>query len=145
MEKVLKEINSLQGLHGAFICNNRGELLSGRSGLDFDETAIKKISLQIIQSMAALEQAGAPATELDFKFDGIRLVARDLPAALLVAFSEPHVDIAMLRMGLNVAVGSLKDNVALQERVVSASAQREIVEDEVDRASWNLQKSFASK
>ncbi len=143
--KTLKEVNALQGLRGAFICDNRAELLSGTVGLEFDGAAIKKIGLQMIQSMAALEKAGAPATELDFEFDGIRLVARDLPGALLVVFSEPQVDIAMLRMGLNVAVSSLKKNAELQERVARANTQREIVETQLDIASWNLQKSFAAQ
>jgi predicted regulator of Ras-like GTPase activity (Roadblock/LC7/MglB family) len=137
MEEALAEINAVAGVRGSFVCDNLGTMIVSAvmTGLDASFDAIGR---EVTQTMAALETAGEAVSELDFSYEGARLVAHDLEKAVLVVLCEPEVEIAMLRLTLSVVMARLKGDAETQSRLEARAEEKEVVQDEVDEISWHL-------
>ena len=137
MEEGLAEINAVAGVRGSFVCDNLGTMIVSAvmTGLDASFDAIGR---EVTQTMAALETTGEAVSELDFAYEGARLVAHDLEKAVLVVVCEPEVEIAMLRLTLSVVMARLKGDAETQSRLEARAKEKEVVQDEVDEISWHL-------
>ena len=137
MEEALAEINAVAGVRGSFVCDNLGTMIVSAvmTGLDASFDAIGR---EVTQTMAALETTGEAVSELDFAYEGARLVAHDLEKAVLVVLCEPDVEIAMLRLTLSVVMARLKGDAETQSRLEARAEEKEVVQDEVDEMSWHL-------
>jgi len=137
MEEALAEINAVAGVRGSFVCDNLGTMIVSAvmTGLDASFDAIGR---EVTQTMAALETTGEAVSELDFAYEGARLVAHDLEKAVLVVLCEPEVEIAMLRLTLSVVMARLKGDTETQSRLEARAEEKEVVQDEVDEMSWHL-------
>ena len=137
MEEALAEINAVAGVRGSFVCDNLGTMIVSAvmTGLDASFDAIGR---EVTQTMAALETTGEAVSELDFAYEGARLVAHDLEKAVLVVLCEPDVEIAMLRLTLSVVMARLKGDAETQSRLEARAEEKEVVQDEVDEISWHL-------
>ena len=137
MEEALAEINAVAGVRGSFVCDNLGTMIVSAvmTGLDASFDAIGR---EVTQTMAALETTGEAVSELDFSYEGARLVAHDLEKAVLVVLCEPEVEIAMLRLTLSVVMARLKGDAETQSRLEARAEEKEVVQDEVDEMSWHL-------
>lgn len=137
MEEALAEINAVAGVRGSFVCDNLGTMIVSAvmTGLDASFDAIGR---EVTQTMAALETTGEAVSELDFAYEGARLVAHDLEKAVLVVLCEPEVEIAMLRLTLSVVMARLKGDAETQSRLEARAKEKEVVQDEVDEISWHL-------
>lgn len=137
MEEGLAEINAVAGVRGSFVCDNVGKMIVSAvvTGLD---ASLDAIGREVTQTMAALKTAGEAVSELDFAYEGARLVAHDLEKAVLVVLCEPQVEIAMLRLTLSVVMARLKGDTETQSRLEARAEEKEVVQDEVDEISWHL-------
>ncbi|MEJ2562496.1 MAG: hypothetical protein P8Z42_07385, partial [Anaerolineales bacterium] len=91
---------------------------------------LRGISRQVTHAIAARIQNGIQ--EIDLTYEGIRVLIRDLKQAALVVICESNVDIALLRLTLNVSLSkpefeSQLSNIAPKEQVI-----RIVQEDDVD-------------
>jgi hypothetical protein len=98
-----------------------------------------------VHTAAVLDSVGESVKELDFTYPGSRLLVRDLDDSLLVVLCEPKVEIAMLRITLNVAAAQLKDDVELRTLLKDSAPEREVLENELDQVSWQLLKALERK
>lgn len=138
MEKGLAEINAVAGVRGSFICDNRGQVIVSATPVDLDATVLKSIGERAVQVLVALETAGEATREMDFMYDQVRLIVRDLTSAVLIVLCQPQVDVAMLRLTLNVVAARLKGHRQLATRATT----REITQNKVDQVSRNLLETF---
>lgn len=117
MKTTLTEINAVTGVQGSFFCDKQGEVLACAAPASLDTSALQGIGRQVALTLTALETAGETMNELDFTYEGARLVARVLVNAVLVVMCEPQVEIALLRLTLNVATVRMKGNGAIQSQL----------------------------
>ncbi len=140
MDQVLAEINALDGVLGSFICDNRGNVIVNAVPANLNIAVLRGISRQVTQAIAARIQNGIQ--EIDLTYEGIRVLIRALNQAALVVICESNVDIALLRLTLNVSLskpefGSQLTNIAPKEQVI-----RIVQEVDVDEISWRLYRSI---
>jgi predicted regulator of Ras-like GTPase activity (Roadblock/LC7/MglB family) len=140
MDKGLADINAVAGVRGCITCDNRGGVIASVTPTGLDLATLNNIGRQVTLILAALETAGQAMSELDFTYEGVRLVARDLGNAVLVVLCEPQVEIAMLRLTLNVMTARWKKDSSVQERLAGRAGEREdlLTKDNLDALSWLL-------
>jgi predicted regulator of Ras-like GTPase activity (Roadblock/LC7/MglB family) len=142
IEQRFAEIGAVKGVTASFICDNTGRLIASSIGEDVDITPVRDVAGELVHTAAVLDRVGESVSELDFTYPGTRLLVRDLDDSLLVVLCEPQVEIAMLRMTLNVAATQLKDDTELQTLLKDSVPQREVLENELDQISWQLLKAL---
>jgi predicted regulator of Ras-like GTPase activity (Roadblock/LC7/MglB family) len=145
MEEGLAEINAVAGVRGSFICDNRGEVIVSAMPAALNSARLNEIGHEVTQTMAGLEIAGEAMTELDFMYDRARIVGHDLANAVLVALCDPRVEIATLRLTLNVVTSRLKGDSGIQSQLEARTVEKEVVQDDVDEASWYLLQTIQGK
>ncbi len=138
MEEALAEVNAVAGVQGCFICDNRGDVIASDAPRGLDETELTSVGREVSQTLAALAMAGQRTNELDFMYEAMRVVAHDLGNATLIVLCEPRVEIAMLRLTLNVVLARLKGDSGIQSQIDARFLERELKQDDVDDISWHL-------
>jgi predicted regulator of Ras-like GTPase activity (Roadblock/LC7/MglB family) len=145
IEQRFAEIGAVEGVTASFICDNSGRVIASSFGDDIDITPVRDVARELLQTAAVLDRVGEPARELDFTYAGSRIVVRDLENSLLVVLCKPQVEIAMLRLTLNVAATQLRDDAELRNRLRDNVTDREVLESELDQISWQLMQTLERK
>jgi predicted regulator of Ras-like GTPase activity (Roadblock/LC7/MglB family) len=145
MEKDLAEINTVSGVRGSFLCDNQGKVIASAAPAGLDTATLNSIGRGVTLTLAVLETTGEAMSELDFTYDGARLVARDLANAVLILLCEPQVEMSMLRLTLNVVTTRLKGNSRIQSQFKARAVEKEVLQNEVDETSWYLLKALETK
>jgi predicted regulator of Ras-like GTPase activity (Roadblock/LC7/MglB family) len=140
MDKVLAEINALDGVQGSFICDNHGDVITNAVPVNLNIATLRGISRQVTQAIAARIQNGIH--EIDLTYESFRVLIRDLNQAALVVLCKPDVDIALLRLTLNVNFSKADIETKLREIVPKKQVIRIVDEDEIDEISWRLYRSI---
>jgi hypothetical protein len=140
MEQVLAETNALDGVLGSFICDNHGNVLVNAVPVDLNIAALRGISRQVTQALAAKIQHGIQ--EIDLTYTGLRVLIRDLYQTVLVVLCESDIDIALLRMTLNVNFANPEIETKLNEVISQENVIRIVNEDDVDEITWRLYRSI---
>jgi predicted regulator of Ras-like GTPase activity (Roadblock/LC7/MglB family) len=140
MEKSLADINAVAGVQSSFTCDNRGEVIASATPADPNTAVLNNIGRQVTLTLAALETTGEAMSELDLTYEGARLVARDLGNAVLVVLCEPQVEIAMLRLTLNVVTARWKKDPGVQEQLTGRAGEREdlLAKENLGALAWLL-------
>ncbi len=140
MDKVLAEINALDGVQGSFICDNHGNVIINAVPVNLNIGALRGISRQVTQAIAARIQNGIH--EIDLTYEGLRVLIRDLNQAALVVLCKPNIDIALLRLTLNVNFSKSDIETKLRDNIPEERVIRIVNEDDVDDISWRLYRSI---
>ncbi len=140
MDKVLAEINALDGVQGSFICDNHGNVIINAVPAHLNIAALRGISRQVTQAIAARIQNGIH--EIDLTYEGLRVLIRDLNQAALIVLCKPSIDIALLRMTLNVNFSKSDIETKLRDIIPEERVIRIVNEDDVDDISWRLYRSI---
>jgi len=145
IDERLAELNAIAGVTGSFVCDNSGRVIASSFTDDVDMTSIRDVAREVVQTSAVLSEVQESAGELDLQYARSRLVVRDLDDRLLVVVCGHEVDIAMLRMTLNVAAPQLRDDAELGSRLRDSLKVRQVLESELDELSWQLLKALERK
>jgi hypothetical protein len=114
MKEKLKEINSIKGVWGYFVCDNTGKILEREMPVVF----MKHVSMmgkEVTQVVGLLESLKRSPENLDLLFEDGRVMVRDLRSCTLVIFCDPNVDIPMLRQKVNVVISEITGDSKIQE------------------------------
>ncbi len=114
MKEKLKEINSIKGVWGYFVCDNTGKILEREMPVVF----MKHLALmgkEVTQVVGLLESLKRSPENLDLLFEDGRVMIRDLRNCTLVIFCDPNVDIPMLRLKINVVISEITGDSKIQE------------------------------
>jgi predicted regulator of Ras-like GTPase activity (Roadblock/LC7/MglB family) len=113
MENMLTEIIKVDRVNGAILLGPKGEIIAQSSRDGWRVKLLDDILHELELTFASLRLFGEEIEEVDFTYEDARLFARKLAGSALVVFSEPDVDIAMLRMTLNVALAQIKEQTSM--------------------------------
>jgi predicted regulator of Ras-like GTPase activity (Roadblock/LC7/MglB family) len=133
----LAEVDGVNGVRSSFFCDTGGQVIAGSLSPDPGGDVLGNTGHELAQTVAALSTVVGDVGELDLACERARVVVRDLEIGLLGAVCEPGVDIAMLRLMLNVAATRLSDDSDLRSRLQHMTTARDVLDD-LDEVSRQL-------
>ncbi len=124
MEKELQEFCAIPHVGGAFVCDNRGEVIVSSDPAVLATVAMSAIGREVGRSLLALEAGGREGFRLDFMFDSWRLLAHDMGEAVIFIVCETGADVATVRMTAEVAMNTWQKDSRVQKRLASRRVER---------------------
>ena len=124
MERELQQFCDIPHVGGAFVCDNRGDVIISSDPAVLATVAMNAIGREVGRSLLALEASGHQGLRLDFVFDSWRLLAHDLGEAVVFIVCEPGVDVAMVRMTAEVAMNTWQKDSRARNRLASRRVER---------------------
>lgn len=125
MEKGIKQFGAIGRVGGAFVCDNRGEVIVSSSPAVLATVTMNTIGREVGRAFFALEAAHRAARRLDFRFDAWRLLAQDIGDAVLFVVCEPDVDMALVRMTADVVAAAWEQDPRVRKRLDARRSDRE--------------------
>lgn len=139
MEKGLEQVGVLAGVEGSFLCDNRGDVIVSSDPAVLATVTMNTIGREVARTFVALEAAEQGAERIDFVYDSWRLLARDIGDGVLFVVCQPDVDMAMVRMTVDVAIAGWRTNPNAQKRIQQHRAERAALVNRatLDQGSWS--------
>ncbi|MBM3128016.1 MAG: hypothetical protein FJ009_05190 [Chloroflexi bacterium] len=109
MEAILKEINSVVGVTGSFVCLNDGSVVAQALPASFGADSVALAARVATQTFHALEISGRHIAETDLTFEQGRLILKNLRDGLLVIVCARNINLAFLNLTANVAARKIAD------------------------------------
>lgn len=103
METTLREINSVLGVIGSFVCANDGSITVHAVPDRVSEESLKLVGRVAGQTFQALDASGQRATELDLQFSQERLILKTLRGGILAILCVRNINLPLLNLTANVA------------------------------------------
>jgi predicted regulator of Ras-like GTPase activity (Roadblock/LC7/MglB family) len=110
----LKEINSLVGVWGSFIANNRGEVLQSVTPPQLKDAVLETLGSLVIELLVSSDDQLDAVSEMVFYFSQKKLFVLELEKAILTVVCTPSVDLSLLRMTTNVVRTEWDDDPKVQ-------------------------------
>ncbi len=138
MERGLQDICAVEGVGGAFVCDNAGDVVASSSPAVLATDTMSHIGRVTAQIFAAMEAANRRVERLEFAFDTWRLFARDLGPAALLVVGHPQVDTAWMRMAVDVAIVEWRASHTIEKKAGKRQVARHhmLKRDQLDDAGW---------
>ena len=114
MKEKLKEINSLDGVWGYFLCDNTGRILEKEMPVVF----LKKLGMigrEVTQVIGLLESLDRAPEILDLLFDDGRLLIMSPKSFIFVVFCDPNIDVALLRPKMNEVISHIQGDSKMKD------------------------------
>lgn len=138
VEKELEQLGVLPGVGGSFVCDNRGDVIVSSDPAVLATVTMNTIGREVARAFVALDTAKDPAARLEFSYDSWRLLAQDIGDAVFFVVCQPEVDMAMVRMTVEVVVASWRRDGGAQKRLQRHRAERSqlVSAAALDQGSW---------
>jgi hypothetical protein len=124
MEQGLAQISAHPQVGGAFICDNRGEVIVSSSPAVLATVTMSTMGREVGRIVEALEAAGRPASRLDFAYSNWRLLVVDLSDAILLVVCHADVDMSFVRMTTDIVLTSWRRDPEVQRRLQRHRVER---------------------
>jgi hypothetical protein len=124
MEQGLAQISADPRVGGAFICDNRGEVIVSSSPAVLATVTMTTMGREVARIVEALEAAGRPASRLDFSYSTWRLLAMDLSDAILLVVCYANADMSFVRMTADIVLTSWRRDAEVQRRLQRHRVER---------------------
>ena len=146
MERDLQQICALEHVGGAFVCDNTGEVVVSSTPPVLATITMNQIGRSAVQTFSAMETAKRPVERMEIIYDAWRLFVRDLGPAMVVVVCQPAVDMAMLRMTVDMVTVRWRKENLLQKRLGKKNPPPRkdlLTEAHLDDAAWRSYRLFA--
>lgn len=124
MERELQQFCDIPRVGGAFVCDNRGDVIVSSDPAVLATVAMNAIGREVGRSLLALEASGQQGLRMEFVYDSWRLLAHDMGEAVVFIVCEPGVDVATVRMTAEVAINAWRKDSRARKRLASRRVER---------------------
>jgi hypothetical protein len=143
MEKDLAQVTSVASVGGAFVCDNRGDVIVSSDPAVLATVTMNTIGREVGRVFVALDAAKSAGTRLEFCYDRWRLLAQDIGEAVLFVVCHPEADMSIVRMSADVIVAGWKGDPSAQKRlqrtrVERAALVKQSALDQGSMRSWSI-------
>ncbi len=107
MQEILRHINSVEGVIGSAVFNERGGIAASAFPALVDEPALKKAAALMLECAHGL-QISQSLDILDLRYAEGRVIVKAFPGALLCLLCAKTVNLQVLSITLNLAVKKLE-------------------------------------
>jgi hypothetical protein len=125
MEHGLAQLSSLPQVGGAFICDNRGDVIVSSSPAALATVTMSAMGREVGRIVAALESSGRPASRLDFTYSNWRLLAIDLSDAILLVVCYAEADMSFVRMTADIVLTGWREDANVRKRLERHRVERQ--------------------
>lgn len=138
MEREIEQLTALPAVEGAFLCDNRGDVIVSSDPAVLATVTMNTIGREIGRAFVALHAAGFQASRIDLTYDSWRLLAQDIGDAVLFVIAQPAVDMAIVRMTADVVTAAWKKDPGAQKRLQKHRSERAqlVNRTALDPGSW---------
>ncbi len=139
MEKELNQVGEVPGVGGSFLCDNKGDVIVSSDPAVLATVTMNTIGREVARAFVALDAANQGAERIEFVYNSWRLLARDIGDGVLFVVCQPEVDMAMVRMTVDVAIAGWRGNANAQKRIQQHRAERAALVNRaaLDQGSWS--------
>jgi predicted regulator of Ras-like GTPase activity (Roadblock/LC7/MglB family) len=124
MKNGLKEINETPGVWGSLISNNQGSLIEDLSPPALNKATLENVSRHVLDMIGTLGEDLVGLNEVVLHYTQRKVFAVDIQQALLIVICTPSVDIALLRMSVNVVLARWQGDPKIQKQFGKAFVER---------------------
>ena len=118
MQSIMLGLNSVPGVIGGMLTDERGNLLTHSFPAYFEDATIKSAAELLQDNTEGLQDATGGVKLLDIRFELGRLIIKPLREMFVVVLCQPTVNIQLLFISLNVAMKKIekipKDSLSAQ-------------------------------
>jgi hypothetical protein len=138
MEKGLAQLGAIPHVGGAFVCDNKGDVIVSSDPAVLATVTMNTIGREVGRAFIALEAAGRPVARIELAYDTWRLLALDIADAVVFVVCQPAADMATVRMTADVVVAGWRKDGDSQKRLARHKAvRRELVNrSQLDTGAW---------
>lgn len=136
----LNETLNTPGARNACVYDNRGNVLGALVNEAYDRGMLRRAGQYVAQIFGALDNAGTKPREIEFQFERVKLIARDLGDAFGIVILTLNANASMVRMTLNVSSATFEADTELQRalRTVGSSRRESMTQSSMEDGSWEL-------
>lgn len=147
MEKGLAQLSAIAHVGGAFVCDNKGDVIVSSDPAVLATVTMSTIGREVGRAFIALEAAGRAASRMELVYDSWRLFALDISDAVVFVVCQPAADMAVVRMTVEVVVaGWRKDGDAQKRLARNKAVRRELVNrSQLDTGAWQTWSMLESR
>ena len=124
MNNGLQEINELEGVWGNLVCNNNGDVIASAPPSGLNKSNLENVSRHCVEMLSAGTELITELGEMVIYFEQRRLFVLDMKKAVMIIFCTPSIDISLLRMTINVATSSWKEDKKIQQILADNFVER---------------------
>ena len=108
MEDILKSINSISGVGGSFICDDKGKVLSAAMPGSIDSAMLSNVGRTITQTLGGLAATHRRKIgDIDLVYGQGRFISKNLGESHLCILCARNINVPLLSMTTNMAVKKL--------------------------------------
>ena len=112
MEDILKDINTVVGVTGSFVCNGEGQVLASALPNLFDETILSTVGRIMSQTIAGLTTTRRRKVgDIDLLYREGRVVVKNLQEGCLCILCVRNINVPLLNLTANVAAKKLAEKI----------------------------------
>lgn len=109
MENILKDVNTIIGVTGSFVCDDEGRILAKALPAIFDKDLLSPVSRTMVQTIAGLELSRRRKVgNIDLTYDQGRLIIKNLDEGCLCILCVRRINVPLLNLTANVAARKLR-------------------------------------
>jgi predicted regulator of Ras-like GTPase activity (Roadblock/LC7/MglB family) len=114
MQDILRHINSVEGVVGSAVFNEKGVVLNHAFPPLIDATVLKKAAELVLECIHGL-QISQTLDLLDLRYAEGRIIAKTFPGAILCLLCTKSINLPVLTITLNLAVKKLEARLPKEE------------------------------
>lgn len=122
----LKEITEIEGVKGALLCTNKGEILEDEAAFIPKENK-NELVIYLIRLISAYHLKKQSLKEVELIWPEFRVVIKNSAQFVIIAFCESEKILPLLRITLNVAIAHLQENKKFIKIIKKHIAEKTIV------------------
>ena len=122
----LDEIVEVEGVEGAFIASNRGQILM-RQGMDLDLRTMEGIAVHILRIISSYYLAKRNLKEIEVIWNRYRIVARNTNEFVIVTFCSSVKALSLLRITLNVVISHLIEDKKFMKQIRKHASEKTVL------------------
>ena len=130
MDKVLQQVNLVQGVIGSLVGNNEGELLVNAFPPLFDTNILQNAAGLAVDSMAGVSEFAGGVDMIDLQCSEGRIIIKNMPKGFLLLLCAGTFNMQILSITLNMAAGKLNAALATGSHIplppASANAGQQV-------------------
>jgi hypothetical protein len=108
-EKWLDEILNIDGVEGAILISNRGNVLD-KTKLPFDEKQVVNLGIRILRMIGAFHLKEKNATELELYWKNYYIICKNSSDFTLITLCKSAKVLSLLRITLNISIANLLED-----------------------------------
>ncbi len=107
--KWLDEIINIEGVEGAFILSNRGNLID-KTALPFNDQQIFNLGTRILRMVGSFHLNEKKVTELELYWDNYYIICKNSSDFILITLCKSSKVLSLLRITLNITIANLLED-----------------------------------